>query len=80
MGQCRLSSDTVFEDPYLGATQNCKIAYVGQKPFENLIIKVQGRKMHEASKSESGFSAVPVTRVERVQQDLKNLINLIKVL
>jgi hypothetical protein len=39
--------DTVFEDPYLGETQKCKIAYSSQKPFENLIIKAQGRKMRE---------------------------------
>ena len=39
--------DTVFEDPYLGETQKYKIAYAGQKPFENLIIKAQGRRMRE---------------------------------
>jgi hypothetical protein len=39
--------DSVFKDPYLSETQNCKIAYASQKPFENLIIKAQGRKMHE---------------------------------
>jgi hypothetical protein len=39
--------NTVFEDPYLGETQKCKIAYAGQKPFENLIIKAQGRKVRE---------------------------------
>jgi hypothetical protein len=39
--------DTVFEDPYLSETQKCKIAYAGQKPFENLIIKAQGRKVRE---------------------------------
>ena len=39
--------DTVFEDPYLGETQKYKIAYAGQKPFENLIIKAQGRRMHK---------------------------------
>ena len=31
--------DTVFEDSYLGKTQNCKLAYASQKPFENLIIR-----------------------------------------
>jgi hypothetical protein len=39
--------NTVFEDPHLSETQKCKIAYAGQKPFENLIIKAQGRRMHE---------------------------------
>ena len=39
--------DTVFEDLYLGETQKCKIAYSSQKPFENLVIKAQGRKMRE---------------------------------
>jgi hypothetical protein len=39
--------DTVFEDPHLRATQKCKMAYSSQKPFENLIIKGQGRKMRE---------------------------------
>lgn len=40
-------ADTVFEDPYLGETQKCKIAYAGQKPFEHLIIAAQGRRMRE---------------------------------
>ena len=39
--------NTVFEDPYLGETQNYKIAYTNQKPFENLIIRAQGRKVQE---------------------------------
>ena len=39
--------NTVFEDPYLGETQKYKIAYASQKPFENLIIKAQGRKVQE---------------------------------
>jgi hypothetical protein len=39
--------NTVFEDPYLGKTQKCKMAYASQKPFENLIIKAQGRKVLE---------------------------------
>ena len=39
--------DSVFNDPYLGETQKCKIAYASQKPFENLIIKAQGRKVQE---------------------------------
>jgi hypothetical protein len=39
--------DTVYGDPYLSETQRCRIAYSGQKPFENLIIKAQGRRMHE---------------------------------
>ena len=39
--------DTVFEDPYLAETQKHKIAYASQKPFENLIIKAQGRRMRE---------------------------------
>ena len=39
--------DSIFEDPYLGETQKCKFAYAGQKPFENLIYKAQGRKMQE---------------------------------
>ena len=38
---------TVFEDPHLSETQRCKIAYSGQKPFKNLIIKAQGWRMHE---------------------------------
>ena len=40
---------TVFksEDPYLSETQKCKVAYAGQKPFENLLIKAQGRKVRE---------------------------------
>ena len=38
---------SVFKDPYLGETQKCKIAYASQKPFENLIIKAQGRKVQE---------------------------------
>ena len=39
--------NTVFEDPYLSETQNYKIAYTSQKPFENLIIRAQGRKVQE---------------------------------
>jgi hypothetical protein len=39
--------DTIFDDPYLCETQKCKIAYSSQKPFENLIIKAQGRKTRE---------------------------------
>ncbi|KAF8797907.1 hypothetical protein BYT27DRAFT_7041215, partial [Phlegmacium glaucopus] len=39
--------DSVFEDPHLNDTQKCKIAYTNQKPFENLIIKAQGRKIRE---------------------------------
>ena len=39
--------DTVFEDPYLSETQKCKMAYASQKPFKNLVIKAQGRKMCE---------------------------------
>ena len=39
--------DTVFEDPHLSETQKCKMAYASQKPFENLIIKAQGRKVLE---------------------------------
>ena len=39
--------DSVFKDPYLSETQKCKIAYASQKPFENLIIKAQGRKVQE---------------------------------
>ena len=38
---------SIFDDPYLCETQKCKIAYAGQKPFENLIIKAQGRKVIE---------------------------------
>ena len=34
--------DTVFDDPYLGETQKCQIAYSSQRPFENLVIKAQG--------------------------------------
>ena len=40
-------NDMVFEDPHLNETQKCKIAYASQKPFENLIIKAQGRKVRE---------------------------------
>lgn len=40
-------ADTVFEDPYLGETQKCKVAFASQKPFEFLIIKAQARKMPE---------------------------------
>jgi hypothetical protein len=39
--------DTVFEDPYLSETQKFKTAYASQKPFENLIIRAQGRKVLE---------------------------------
>jgi hypothetical protein len=39
--------DSVFEDPYLSETQKYKTAYAGQKPFENLVIKAQGRKVLE---------------------------------
>lgn len=39
--------DSIFEDPYLSKTQKCKFAYASQKPFENLIINAQGRKMQE---------------------------------
>lgn len=39
--------DSVFKDPYLSETQKCKTAYASQKPFENLIIKAQGRKVLE---------------------------------
>ena len=39
--------DTIFGDPYLCETQKCKVAYAGQKPFEYLIVKAQGRKMPE---------------------------------
>ena len=39
--------DTVFEDSHLCKTWECKIAYTSQKPFKNLIIIAQGRKMHE---------------------------------
>ena len=39
--------DSVFKDPFLSETQRCKIAYASQKPFENLIIKAQGRKVQE---------------------------------
>ena len=41
------NDDSVFKDPYLSKTQDCKIAYASQKPFKNLIIKAQGRKMQE---------------------------------
>jgi hypothetical protein len=37
----------MFNDPYLSETQKCKLAYAGQKPFENLLIKAQGRKVLE---------------------------------
>ncbi|KAF8811956.1 hypothetical protein BYT27DRAFT_7088378, partial [Phlegmacium glaucopus] len=39
--------DSVFKDPHLNETQKYKIAYTNQKPFENLIIKAQGRKIRE---------------------------------
>jgi hypothetical protein len=39
--------NSVFEDPHLSETQRCKIAYAGQNPFKNLIIKAQDRRMHE---------------------------------
>lgn len=39
--------DTIFEDPYLKETHNCKIAYASQRPFENLVIRAQGRKVRE---------------------------------
>ncbi|KAF8806497.1 hypothetical protein BYT27DRAFT_7257225 [Phlegmacium glaucopus] len=39
--------DLVYENPFLNETQKCKIAYTNQKPFENLIIKAQGRKIRE---------------------------------
>ncbi|KAF8813206.1 hypothetical protein BYT27DRAFT_7085071 [Phlegmacium glaucopus] len=39
--------DSVYEDPHLNETQKCKIAYTNQKPFENLIIKAQGRKIRK---------------------------------
>ena len=39
--------DSVFNDTYLSETQKCKIPYASQKPFENLIIKAQGRKVLE---------------------------------
>ena len=39
--------DSIFNDPYLSETQKCKVAYASQKPFENLIIKAQGRKVQE---------------------------------
>ena len=39
--------DSIFRDPFLSETQKCKIAYASQKPFENLIIKAQGRKVQE---------------------------------
>ena len=39
--------DTVFDDPYLGETQKRKIAYSSQRPFENLVIKAQGRRMRK---------------------------------
>ena len=38
---------TVFEDSHLSETQKCKLAYASQKPFENLIIRAQGRKVRE---------------------------------
>ncbi|KAF8801620.1 hypothetical protein BYT27DRAFT_7114507 [Phlegmacium glaucopus] len=38
---------SVFENPHLNETQKCKIAYTNQKPFENLIIRAQGRKIRE---------------------------------
>jgi hypothetical protein len=39
--------DSIFNDPYLSETQKCRIAYASQKPFENLIIKAQSRKVQE---------------------------------
>jgi hypothetical protein len=39
--------DSVFEDPHLSETHKCRIAYASQKPFENLVIKAQGRKVLE---------------------------------
>ena len=39
--------DSIFKDPYLGETQKCKVVYASQKPFENLLIKAQGRKVQE---------------------------------
>ena len=39
--------DTIFEDPYLKETHKCKIAYTSQRPFENLVIRGQGRRMRE---------------------------------
>jgi hypothetical protein len=39
--------NTIFEDPYLKETHKRKIAYTSQKPFENLVIRAQGRKMRE---------------------------------
>jgi hypothetical protein len=39
--------DSVFKDPYLSETQRFKVVYASQKPFENLIIKAQGRKVQE---------------------------------
>ena len=39
--------DSVFEDSHLNETQKCKIAYANQKPFENLVIKAQGRRICE---------------------------------
>ena len=40
-------NDSVFNDPYLNETQKYKMAYAGHKPFENLIIKAQSRKVQE---------------------------------
>ena len=39
--------DSVFDDPHLKETHRCRIAYANQKPFENLVIKAQGRKVLE---------------------------------
>ena len=39
--------NSIFKDPFLSETQKCKFAYASQKPFENLIIKAQGRKVQE---------------------------------
>ena len=39
--------DSIFGDPHLSETRKCKVAYAGQKPFEYLIVKAQGRKMPE---------------------------------
>ena len=39
--------DSVFDDAYLNETLKCKSAFANQKPFENLIIKAQGRRVLE---------------------------------
>ena len=41
------NNDSLFEDPYIYKTQKCKVAYANQKPFNNLIIVAQGRKVQE---------------------------------